>query len=253
MMKTQSYVYILVSVILFFLVQQLKKNRDLTLEYIHSIQLIDTFSSTLHLDTASERKVAGYHPIFIGPPKRKMTLAYQFEIEDRYVDFSWGNYQRPQTDEIEIYVDNQGIIGSGKNIFIPPPPPPPPPGLDFHMPELPEHYRGEIRSYPVIIGNLSKDYLDIGFGGYLPLILEAKDSSGQWQPVQRKFTFSCGMGLGSIILPPNEVALSTCPLYQGDYQTRMRLAFWGLDDFIYSNEFVGWINYDQFTDKKRYY
>lgn len=52
----------------------------------------------------------------------------------------------------------------------------------------------------------------------------------------------CGNGVGTIILPPNEIGLSATMIYNGNYSTTLRLKI----DSTFSNEFKGNINYRQF-------
>jgi hypothetical protein len=97
-------------------------------------------------------------------------------------------------------------------------------------------------AYPVLIQNIGLDTIRIGYGHFLPLITEAKDSAGFWNPIQKEWRFFCGNGVGSIILPPKQIGVSATTIYQGSYKTTLRLRIG--DNF--SNEFEGWINYTQF-------
>jgi hypothetical protein len=97
-------------------------------------------------------------------------------------------------------------------------------------------------AYPVLIKNLEIDTITIGYGHFLPLITEAKDSTGNWRPIEERWTYMCGNGVGTIILPPNEIGLSATMIYHGDYSTTLRVRI----DSIFSNEFKGNINYRQF-------
>jgi len=97
-------------------------------------------------------------------------------------------------------------------------------------------------SYPTLLKNLDKDTIIIGYGQQIPLIMEAKDSLGNWKPIQKRFVYMCGVGVGSIILPPKECAITLSPIYNGNYKTEIRLSFGG----NHSNTFYGNINYRQF-------
>jgi len=99
-------------------------------------------------------------------------------------------------------------------------------------------------SYPTIIKNFSKGTVRVGYGDYLPIIMEAKDSSGVWSPIQTQYKYMCGNGVGTIILFPNEVVLTSAPIFSGDYETELRLKFNRTN--ITSNTFKGQINYSQF-------
>lgn len=52
----------------------------------------------------------------------------------------------------------------------------------------------------------------------------------------------CGNGVGTVILPPNQIVLSSAMKYSGNYPTTLRLRI----DSTFSNEFKGNINYRQF-------
>lgn len=100
-------------------------------------------------------------------------------------------------------------------------------------------------AYPVLIENKEKDTIAIAYGQFVPLITEAKDSTGNWRPIEKDKVYMCGNGVGTVILPPNEMALSATMVYHGDYSTTLRLRI----DSTFSNEFNGNINYRQFESK----
>ncbi len=100
-------------------------------------------------------------------------------------------------------------------------------------------------SYPILLTNNTKDTIAIGYGNILPLIMEAKDSTGLWKPIEEPFIYSCGNGIGTIILPPNEVVLSLTAITQGNYPTELRLAYGD----NHSQAFKGVINYRQFESR----
>ncbi len=101
-----------------------------------------------------------------------------------------------------------------------------------------EYYEG----YPIQIKNTSSDTIVIGYESYIPIILQAKDENDNWKPIEKIFIFSCGNGLRSVLLPPNEIILSSKPIFHGDYKTSLRVEIGG----NYSNEFSGKINLSQF-------
>jgi len=99
--------------------------------------------------------------------------------------------------------------------------------------------------YPVLLRNRTKDTIPIGYGDRIPLIMEAKDKTGKWKPIQERFVFMCGNGVGTIILPPKEIALTLAPIFKGNYRTLLRVSM-GSNK---SNPFWGHINYRQFQSK----
>jgi hypothetical protein len=101
-------------------------------------------------------------------------------------------------------------------------------------------------SYPALLTNNEKDTIGIGYGQVLPLIMEAKDSTGKWRPIEKKYRYFCGVGVGTIILPPKEVVLALVPVTQGNFFTELRLTYGD----NHSSPYMGMINYGQF--KSRY-
>lgn len=95
------------------------------------------------------------------------------------------------------------------------------------------------KSYPVLLRNLNKDTVAIGYGDYIPLLLEAKDSLGNWKPIQVPYRYGCGTGLETIILPPKEIVITLLPIFNGNYKTQLRVThgsnmskpFWGKIDY----------------------
>ena len=102
-------------------------------------------------------------------------------------------------------------------------------------------------TYPVFIKNLDADTISVGFGWQLPLIMEALDSNGAWRPIQERFRYMCGMGIGPVILPPGEIVLTTAPIYTGNFFTMLRLRVAGTS--VFSNAINGHIRYRQFESK----
>lgn len=98
------------------------------------------------------------------------------------------------------------------------------------------------KAYPVLLKNQELDTIYIGYGKYIPLILEAKNKKQAWQAIETRHIYYCGVGVGRIILPPNEIVLTSCPIYKGDFETLLRLKIGN----NYSKPFRGNINYSQF-------
>lgn len=94
---------------------------------------------------------------------------------------------------------------------------------------------------PVLLTNLDSDTIIIGYGEIVPLIMEAKDSLGNWGPMEERFIYKCGVGISSVFLPPQEVVLTSAPIFDGEFETTMRLRL-GKN---YSKEFKGNVNYNK--------
>lgn len=101
------------------------------------------------------------------------------------------------------------------------------------------------RLFPIMLTNRDTDTIFIGYGTHIPLVMEAMDSLGNWKPIQERFIYMCGNGVGSIILPPDESVLTLAPIFQGNYKTKLRLT---IGD-NHSKPFIGFINYRQFQSR----
>ena len=118
-------------------------------------------------------------------------------------------YKYPDSNDLKIVVDTSEIIGSGmdgKNTY------------SMTNDDVRSYnFKGKYKSYPVFIENVSNDTLSIGFGNRIYPIVEAKDSLGNWRPIQKPGTYYCGTGLQSFYLEPNNILISSCKLYDGDF------------------------------------
>lgn len=217
-------------------------------EELEHLVLIDTFNNQLQLDTAYSITEAEFHPMYMGKKQDSITLNYwpgDIEYTSRY----WEEYKSPDSNDLKIFVDSTQIIGSVNNFYIPPPP-----SFEEENQKWKRKFvRGKIKSYPIIIKNNSVDTLKVGYGDYIPMIIEAKDSLGNWKPIQKPYIYFCGTGLSMYFLPPEEIIITSCKLFEGEYKTKMRIVF-GFERTIQSNEFIGKINYEQFNKlAKEYY
>lgn len=223
---------------------------DLSEDPFKSIELIDTFTNDLEFDVATSVTTAEFHPMYMGIGKDSIHLNY-WPGEIEYLSFSWDEFRTPDSNDLKIHVDTSQIIDSVNRRAIPPPPPPPN-SEEEAKPWERKLNRGKIKSYPIIMKNVSEDTLSVGYREYIPLIIEAKDSSGNWRPIQEPYRYYCGTGLPNYHLPPKEIVIASCKLFEGDYETEMRITF-GFDRVIKSNEFKGQINYKQFDQSEPNY
>lgn len=129
--------------------------------------------------------------------------------ESYLVDFFEKSYRRAADSKTEIRVDTTARIGN---------------------------------AFTVYLTNKSADTIAIGFGERIPLLLEALDSTGTWKPIQERFYYMCGTGLSTVILPPNEIAITFVPIFKGNYKTKLRLT----DSSNHSQPFEGHLFYTQF-------
>lgn len=209
----------------------------------HNIVLVDTFQNQLMLDTVSYVTFSDFHPLFIGQLIDSIYLSYLTRKIAHRTEY-WDTYPMPDSLALRIFVDTSRIVGNARGYILPPPPP----ELEDSTYWEQFNIRGKIKSYPVFISNQTTDTLNVGYGEYLPIVVQAIDSSGNWKNIQSHYRYSCGTGLTHFYLPPDETLLTSCQLYQGTYTTRLRLAF-GLGRINYSNEFSGTIDYQQFEQR----
>jgi hypothetical protein len=97
-------------------------------------------------------------------------------------------------------------------------------------------------SFPVIVRNTTKDTIAIGNDVKIPLMMEAKDSLGVWKPIQSELQVMCGLGIGQVMLPPDEIVVTFAPKFEGSFRTLFRLTL-GKNK---TRPFWGKLNYEQF-------
>lgn len=97
-------------------------------------------------------------------------------------------------------------------------------------------------SFPVIVRNTTKDTIAIGDDSNIPLMMEAKDSLGVWKPIQSELRIMCGLGIGQVMLPPDDIVLTFAPKFEGSFRTLFRLTL-GKNK---SRPFWGKLNYELF-------
>lgn len=101
--------------------------------------------------------------------------------------------------------------------------------------------------YPVFVVNeTNSDKFFTARDHYVSAIQEAKDSNGNWRPIEsRKFDF-VGNGRWGLIIHPNEFALFLTAKYKGSFKTILRVRM-GVGDMTYLTKgFEGTINEKQF-------
>ncbi len=208
-----------------------------------NIELIDTFDNELRLDTASHISDADFHTIYIGMPKDSIVLSYRWQ-ETIYSDSEFFRKRMTRnTPPMRIYVDTTQIIGVMSRFALPAPT-----GCEkMYDQQGLWIYRKPIKAYPIFIKNLlDTDTIRVGYGYFLSLLIEAKDSIGNWRPIQKPYQYSCGTGMTYLHLLPKEILVTNCPLFEGDFKTTLRVVH-QYKSLYPSNEFSGTINYNQFN------
>jgi hypothetical protein len=229
-----------------------KENDDL-MEEFKSVKILNTVNENLKTCNIAEISTAYYLPLFIGKQPKSIDLSNFIFGVDSFCDYNILE-SGFEIEDLTLFVDTSRRIGSIINRQFPKPPPP-------------SNLLGDnLISDESIIFNLYESYLVflknssdtssilIGFENLINLIIEAKDSLGNWKPIQKPYFRKCFTGVRGLYLPPQNVLITTCPIFSGEYKTQIRLTFGGvfLDEndeeikpFV-SNEFEGFINYSQF-------
>jgi hypothetical protein len=83
----------------------------------------------------------------------------------------------------------------------------------------------------------------------LAIIREALDAEGKWRPVECLPRTLCGNSYHRVFLPRNSYWQFAAPVYSGTHKTKMRFVLQG-EKPIYSNEFKGSINPEQFSQSQ---
>jgi hypothetical protein len=79
----------------------------------------------------------------------------------------------------------------------------------------------------------------------LPIIREVLDGDGKWRPIEYLPLSFCGNSYHRVFLPRNSYWQFSAPVYSGTQKTKMRFVLQG-EKPVYSNEFEGSINPEQF-------
>lgn len=85
----------------------------------------------------------------------------------------------------------------------------------------------------------------------LPIIQEARDTQGNWKPVEYLPSSWCGNSYHRVMLGPSEYWEFVAPQYVGAIKTTLRFVLQG-EPLLYSNEFEGSVNAEQFSAKQRH-
>ncbi|MCZ4409138.1 hypothetical protein O3Q51_09975 [Cryomorphaceae bacterium 1068] len=107
-----------------------------------------------------------------------------------------------------------------------------------------------VKSFPIYVANVSEDaYAQVTLQDKsLILIVEAKDTNGDWKPIEYWSNSWCGNSYFEQLLPPKHMMISRGIKCSGDFHTRCRLKLTTQRDSVYSNEFSMSINETQFTN-----
>jgi hypothetical protein len=207
-----------------------KKNDKI--EY-NEIELKDKFTNKLKLDYADKLTVSEISPLYIGKISNEIEISYKnYKTVEKNQTFK--KYKFPIQNSLEIFIDTTRIIGIPMGLY------------EYSKIEK----RNDKIANPIFIKNISKDTLTIGYAEYLPIIIEAKNRNGEWQPIQERMRFACGNGIVNFYCPPNNIVISAMQKYSGNFKTKLRLKYESFvsKSSIFSNEINGEINEKQFVE-----
>jgi hypothetical protein len=207
-----------------------KKNDKI--EY-NEIELKDKFTNKLKLDYADKLTVSEISPLYIGKISNEIEISYKnYKTVEKNQTFK--KYKFPIQNSLEIFIDTTRIIGIPMGLY------------EYSKIEK----RNDKIANPIFIKNISKDTLTIGYAEYLPIIIEAKNRNGEWQPIQERMRFTCGNGIVNFYCPPNNIVISAMQKFSGNFKTKLRLKYESFvsKSSIFSNEINGEINEKQFVE-----
>lgn len=104
-------------------------------------------------------------------------------------------------------------------------------------------------AYPVLVRNETRDTIRVGRGDDIPLELEALDPRGKWQVIEAPHSVFCSVGMAVIVLPPQQVVLTSVNIPHGSFHTQLRIRK-GLN---HSLPFQGYVNPLQFERTLAFY
>ncbi len=120
------------------------------------------------------------------------------------------------------------------------------------FPDEEQPFSGGYKGMRVVLVNVTdKQQAFNASNSRLYIIQEAKDENGEWKPIEYLPSSWCGNSYHSVVLQPKQYWEFTAPRYAGKMPTTVRFALTGTGP-IYSNEFEGSINPQQFSEKRQH-
>ena len=129
----------------------------------------------------------------------------------------------------------------------------PSPGISLAaFPNEETPFAKEYKGFKVRLANTSDEPVSFSASdSRLYIIQEAKDGNGNWNPIEYLPSSWCGNSYHSVFLGPNQYWEFAAPKFAGSIKTKLRFRLQIVKgkslDFVYSNEFDGFINPKQFT------
>ena len=111
--------------------------------------------------------------------------------------------------------------------------------------------KNHVVSYTLLIYNNGKEnaYLEeVGVNNF-SLIQEAKDTDGNWKPIEYIYSLPLDIiDYSCTVLSPKKYLATSIIKYHGDFKTKLRVKIRFGRNYYYSNEIEGYINKSQFYD-----
>lgn len=76
---------------------------------------------------------------------------------------------------------------------------------------------------PVIIENISTNFIEITYDNKVPIELQAKDRNDNWQNLTYPYQWFCGTGLYAHPIFPGEIVITSIPKFDGEFATYGRI------------------------------
>jgi len=108
------------------------------------------------------------------------------------------------------------------------------------------HSRKEdtILAHPMLIENVSNNFLEITYSNRINIQLEAQDRNGEWQLISYPYSEFCGTGHYAHPFFPGEIVITSIPVFSGPIKTVARIKVHN----YYSHEFPMAVKDEIFID-----
>jgi|SRR5579872_6700645 len=112
-----------------------------------------------------------------------------------------------------------------------------------------QRYGQHLRGMRLILVNGTKDVVRLhACDSRIRIVQEAQDATGKWRPIEYLQGSGCGNSYHFVSLDPGQYWEIVAPRYTGRLKTKVRFILQD-EETIYSNEFDGTIDPDQFVRK----
>jgi len=85
---------------------------------------------------------------------------------------------------------------------------------------------------------VSRNFLEVTHGSCVQIEIQVKDEEDNWQTITYPYQRYCGTGLYSHPIFPDDIVITSIPVFKGNYKTKARIKIFD----YYSDEFQIGIN-----------